>query len=77
MNIPYYTKGSHQKNTMLWSIYCKETPLCAVGIVVFIVMLLFNIKYLSCHVFFFYSFQGRAQNNFPFHIHSMKVDSIL
>lgn len=67
MNIPYYTKGSHKRNTMLWSISFKEAPLCAVGIVVFIVMLLFNIKYLSCHLFFFFfpQFSRKSTEQFP------------
>lgn len=64
---------------MLWRAFCKDgdSSVCT-GVVVVIFMLLFNMKYLSCHVFlFFYNLQGRIHNNFPFHIQRMKVDAIL
>lgn len=48
------------------------------GVAVFIFMLLFNMKYLSCHVFLFFNgFPERVHRKFPFHIQSMKVDTIL
>lgn len=79
MIVAHYTKFGHKRKSMLWRASCKggDSSVCA-GVVVFIFMLLFNMKYLSCRMFlFFYSFQGRVHNNFPFHIQSMKVDAML
>lgn len=44
--------AGREKKAVLWSVSFKVSPLCAMGVVVFSVMLLFNIRYLSCHAFF-------------------------
>ena len=56
MSIAHYTEVSHKRHSVLWSAYCKggDSSVHA-DVVVFIFMLLFNMKYLSCHVFLFFT----------------------
>lgn len=56
MIFAHYTKVSHKRNSVLWGAYCKgDDSSVYTGVVVFIFMLLFNMKYLSCHVFLFFT----------------------
>lgn len=56
MIFAHYTKVGHKRNSVLWRAYCKggDSSVCT-GVVVFIFMLLFNMKYLICHVFLFFT----------------------
>lgn len=56
MSIAHYTEVGHKINSVLWRAYCKGgVSSVHATIVIFIFMLLFNMKYLSCRVFLFFT----------------------